>query len=62
MSVYEAYRGQCVAVAMQAHTEYERQQRLKRESNMIIGLIGGAIAGAVFRGTPGALDGGLAET
>jgi hypothetical protein len=31
---------------MQAQAEYERQQRLKRESNMTIGLIVGAIAGA----------------
>ncbi|GIS12914.1 MAG: hypothetical protein CM15mP115_20650 [Alphaproteobacteria bacterium] len=41
MAAYEADRGQCVAVAMQAQAEYERQQRLKRESNMTIGLIVG---------------------
>lgn len=75
MAAYEADRGQCVAVAMQAQAEYERQQRLKRESNMTIGLIVGAIAGAavgsvsgdagdgaVVGGTLGALEGGLAET
>ena len=74
MAAYEADRGQCVAVAMQAQAEYERQQRLKRESNMTIGLIVGAIAGAavgsvsddagdgaVVGGTLGALEGGLAE-
>ena len=59
MAVYEADRGQCVAVAMQAQAEYERQQRLKRESNMTIGLIVGAIAGAAVSGT---LEGRLAET
>ena len=62
MAAYEADRGQCVAVAMQAQAEYERQQRLKRESNMTIGLIVGAIAGAAVAGTLGALEGGLAET
>ena len=62
MEAYEADRGQCVAVAMQAQAEYERQQRLKRESNMTIGLIVGAIAGAAVGGTLGALEGGLAET
>lgn len=62
MAAYEADRGQCVAVAMQAQAEYERQQRLKRESNMTIGLIVGAIAGAAVGGTLGALEGGLAET
>ena len=62
MAAYEADRGQCVAVAMQAQAEYERQQRLRRESNMTIGLIVGAIAGAVVGGTLGALEGGLAET
>ena len=46
MAAYEADRGQCVAVAMQAQAEYERQQRLKRESNMTIGLIVQAIAPA----------------
>ena len=55
MAAYEADRGQCVAVAMQAQAEYERQQRLKRESNMTIGLIVGAIAGAAVGGTLGAL-------
>ena len=39
MATYEADRGQCVAVAMQAQAEYQSQQRLKRESNMTIGLI-----------------------
>ena len=62
MAAYEADCGQCVAVAMQAQAEYERQQRLKRESNMTIGLIVGAIAGAAVGGTLGALEGGLAET
>ena len=62
MAAYEADRGQCVAVAMQAQAEYERQQRLKRESNLTIGLIVGAIAGAAVGGTLGALEGGLAET
>ena len=62
MAAYEADRGQCVAVAMQAQAEYERQQRLKRESNMTIRLIVGAIAGAVVGGTLGAQEGGLAET
>ena len=46
MAAYEADRCQCVAVAIQSQAEYERQQRLKRESNMTIGLIVGAIAGA----------------
>ena len=59
MAAYEADRGQCVAVAMQAQAEYERQQRLKRESNMTIGLIVGAIAGAAVGGNLGALEGGL---
>ena len=75
MAAYEADRGQCVAVAMQAQAEYVRQQWLKLESNMTIGLIVGAIAGAavgsvsddagdgaVVGGTLGALEGGLAET
>jgi len=75
MAAYEADRGQCVSVALQAHAEYERQQREKRESNMTIGLIVGAIAGAaigsasgdagdgaIVGGTMGALEGGLAET
>ena len=62
MAAYEADRGQCVAVAMQAQAEYERQQRLKRESNMTIGLIVRAIAGAAVGGTLGALEGELAET
>ena len=62
MAAYEADRGQCVAVAMQAQAEYERQQRLKRESNMTIGLIVGAIAGAAVGGTLSALEGGLADT
>ena len=75
MAVYEADRGQCVAVAMQAHAEYERQQRAKRESNLTVGLIVGAIAGAavgsvtgdagdgaVVGATLGGLEGGLAET
>lgn len=67
MAAYEADRGQCVAVAMQAQAEYERQQRLKRESNMTIGLIVGAIAGAAVGSVSGdagdgALEGGLAET
>ncbi|MCH1474591.1 MAG: glycine zipper domain-containing protein [Alphaproteobacteria bacterium] len=75
MAAYEVDRGQCVAVAMQAQAEYERQQRHKRESNLTIGLIVGAIAGAavgsvtgdagdgaVVGGTLGALEGGLAET
>ena len=75
MAAYEADRGQCVSVALQAQAEYERQQREKRESNMTIGLIVGAIAGAaigsasgdagdgaIVGGTMGALEGGLAET
>ena len=62
MAAYEADRGQCVAVAMQAQAEYERQQRLKHESNMTIGLSVWAIAGASVGDTLGALDGGLAET
>ena len=61
MAVYEADRGQCVAVAMQAQAEYERQQRLKRESNMTIGLIVWAIGGSAVGGAFGALEGGLAE-
>ena len=61
MAAYEADRGQCVAVAMQAQAEYERQQRLKRESSMTIGLIVGAIAGAAFGCALGALEGGLVE-
>ena len=56
MAAYEADRGQCVAVAMQAQAEYERQQRLKREPNMTIELIVGAIAGAAVGGTLGALE------
>ena len=62
MAAYEADRGQFVAVAMQAQAEYERQQRLNRESNMTIGLIVVAIAGVAVGGTLGALEGGLAET
>ena len=62
MAAYETDRGQCVAVAMQAQAEYGRQQRLKREANMTIGLIVGAIAGAAVGGTRGALEGGLAGT
>ena len=75
MAAYEADRGPCVALAMQAQAEYERKPRLKRESNMTIGLIVGATAGAalgsvsgdasdgaVVGGTLGALEGGLAET
>ena len=74
MAAYEADRGQCVAVAIQAQAEYERQQLAQRESNLTIGLIVGAIAGvavgvvsgdagygAVVGGTLGALEGGLAE-
>ena len=53
MAAYEADRGQCVALAMQAQAEYERQQRLKRESNMTIGLIVGAIAGAAVGSVSG---------
>jgi len=48
MAAYETDRGQCVSVALQAQAEYERQQREKRESNMTIGLIVGAIAGAAI--------------
>jgi len=72
---YEADRGQCVSVALQAQAEYERQQKAQRESNMAIGLIVGAIAGAAIGpasgdagdgasvgGTMGALEGGLTET
>ena len=61
-AAYKVVRGQCVAVVMQAQPEYERQQRLKRVSNMTIRLIGEAIAGAAVGGTLGALEGGLAET
>ncbi len=46
MAAFEADRGQCVAVDMQAQAEYDRQSRLKRESNMTIGLIVWVIAGA----------------
>ena len=46
MAAYEADRRQCVAMVMQAQAEYKRQQRLKRESNMTIGLIVGAVADA----------------
>ena len=75
MAAYEADRGQCVSVALQAQAEYERWQRAQRESNLTIGLIVGAIAGAavgsatgdagdgaIVGGTLGALEGGLAET
>ena len=75
MAAYEADRGQCVSVALQAQAEYERQQGAQRESNLTIGLIVGAIAGAavgsatgdagdgaIVGGTLGALEGGLAET
>ena len=62
MAAHEADRGQCIAMAMQAQAKYERQQRLKHESNMTIGLIVWAIAGAAVGDTLGALDGGLAET
>ena len=62
MAAYEADRGQCVAVAMQAQAEYERQQRLKRESSMTIGLIFGAIADAAVGGTLSALEGEKVET
>ena len=74
MGAYEADRGQCVAVTIQAQAEYERHQLLKQELNMTIGLIVGAIAGAavgsvlsdagdsaVVGGTLGALTGGLAD-
>ena len=53
MAAYEADISQCVAVAMQAQAEYVRQQRLKRESNMTIGLIVGAIAGAAVGSVSG---------
>ena len=62
MAAYEADRGQCVAAAMQAQAEYERQQRLKRESSMTIGLIFGAIADAAVGGTLSALEGEKAAT
>ena len=62
MAAWEADRGQCVAVAVQAQADYERQQRLKREPQMTIGLIVRAIADAAVGGTLGALEGGLAET
>ena len=62
IAAYEADRGQCVALGMQTQAEYERQQWLKRESNMTIGLIVRAIAGAAVGGTLSALDGRLAET
>ena len=62
MSAYEADRGQCVGIALQAQAEYEHQQKAQRESNMTIGLIVGAVAGAAVGGTLGALEGGLAET
>ena len=58
MSAYEADRGQCVGIALQAQAEYARQQKAQRDSNLTIGLIVGAVAG----GTLGALEGGLAET
>ena len=58
MSAYEADRGQCVGIALQAQAEYARQQKARRDSNLTIGLIVGAVAG----GTLGALEGGLAET
>ena len=62
MASYEVDRGQCVVVAMQAQAEYEREQRLKREKNMTIGLIFEVIADPAVGGTLGALEGGLAET
>ena len=75
MSAYEADRGQCVGIALQAQAEYARQQKAQRDSNLTIGLIVGAVAGAavgsvtgdagdgaVVGGTLGALEGGLAET
>ena len=62
----EADSGQRVAVAMQAQAEYERQQRLKRESNMTIRLITGAIASAAVGSVSsdsgeGGLEDGLTE-
>ena len=62
IAAYEVDRGQCVALGMQTQAEYESQQWLKRESNMTIGLIVRAIAGAAVGGTLGAMEGGLAET
>ena len=75
MASYEADRGQCVSVALQAQAEYARQQKAERQSNMTIGLVIGAIAGAavgsasgdagdgaIVGATMGALEGGLAET
>mgnify|MGYP005665886641 CR=1 FL=1 len=62
MAAYKADRGQCVAVAVQAQADYERQQRLKREPQMTIGLIVRAIADAAVGGTLGALEGGLEKT
>ena len=75
MVSYEADRGQCVSVALQAQAEYERQQKAERQSNITICLVIGAIAGAavgsvtgdagdgaVVGATMGALEGGLAET
>ena len=62
MAAHKTDGGQCVAVAMQAQAENDRQQALKPESNMTIGLIVGAIAGAAVARTLGALEGGLAET
>ena len=68
MAAYETDRGQCVGVAMQVQAEYDRHQRLKRESKMIFGAIADALVGsvscdsgdgAVFGGTLGALKGGV---
>ena len=53
MAAYEADRGQCVSVALQAQAEYERRQRAQRESNLTIGLIVGAIAGAAVGSATG---------
>ena len=45
MSAYEADRGQCVGIALQAQAEYARQQKAQRDSNLTIGLIVGAVTG-----------------
>ena len=61
MAAYEADRGQCVAVTMQAQAVYERHQLLRQESTINIGLIVGAIASAEVGGTLDALTGALVD-
>ena len=51
IATYEGDRTQCVNVAMQAQAEYDRREKEQRQSNMTVGFIIGAIAGAAVGST-----------